>query len=74
MLERVSGACVSEPAARCALQLILLQKGQPDEARAEFERLAEDEFRFVQRDWNWLPSMFVLADVCADLGDAATAP
>jgi class 3 adenylate cyclase len=61
------------PFARCALQLILLQKGQPDEARAEFERLAEDEFRFVQRDWNWLPSMFVLADVCADLGDAARA-
>jgi eukaryotic-like serine/threonine-protein kinase len=59
--------------ARCALQLILLQKGQPDDARVEFERLAEDEFRFVQRDWNWLPSMFVLADVCADLGNTQRA-
>jgi class 3 adenylate cyclase len=59
--------------ARCALQLILLQKGRPDDARAEFERLAEGEFRFVERDWNWLPSMFVLADVCADLGDAQRA-
>jgi class 3 adenylate cyclase len=59
--------------ARCALQLILLQNGRPDDARAEFERLAEGEFRFVQRDWNWLPSMFVLADVCADLGDAQRA-
>ena len=55
--------------ARCALQLSLLQLGRSDEARVEFERLAEGEFRLVQRDWNWLPSMFVLSDVCADLGD-----
>jgi eukaryotic-like serine/threonine-protein kinase len=55
--------------ARCALQLILLQQGRPDDARSEFDRLAENEFRLVQRDWNWLPSMFVLADVCADVGD-----
>ena len=59
--------------ARCALQLILLQQGRPDEARIEFDRLAEGEFRLVQRDWNWMPSMFVLADVCADLGDAENA-
>jgi class 3 adenylate cyclase len=59
--------------ARCALQLILLEQGRPDEARAEFDRLAEGEFRLVQRDWNWIPSMFVLADVCADLGDAENA-
>ena len=59
--------------ARCALQLILLEQGRPDEARLEFDRLAEDGFRLVQRDWNWIPSMFVLADVCADLGDAENA-
>ena len=59
--------------ARCALQLILLQEGRPDDARVEFERLAEGEFRLVQRDWNWLSSMFVLADVCADLGEAECA-
>ena len=59
--------------ARCALQLILLEQGRPDEARVEFDRLAEGEFRLVQRDWNWIPSMFVLADVCADLGDAENA-
>jgi class 3 adenylate cyclase len=59
--------------ARCALQLILLQQGRPDDARSEFDRLAEGEFRLVQRDWNWLPSMFVLADVCADVGDVERA-
>jgi eukaryotic-like serine/threonine-protein kinase len=59
--------------ARCGLQLTLLQMGRPDEARVEFDRLAEGEFRLIERDWNWLPSMFVLADVCAHLGDAASA-
>ncbi len=59
--------------ARCGLQLTLLQMGRPDEARVEFDRLAEGEFRLIQRDWNWIPSMFVLADVCADLGDAENA-
>jgi eukaryotic-like serine/threonine-protein kinase len=59
--------------ARCALQLILVQRGRPDDARIEFDRLAEGEFRLIPRDWNWMPSMFVLADVCADLGDAENA-
>ena len=59
--------------ARCALQLILLEQGRSDDARVEFERLADGEFRLVQRDWNWLPSMFVLAEVCAELGDAERA-
>ena len=40
-----------------------------EEARTEFEHLAKDEFRLVPRDWNWLPSMFVLAEVCAELGE-----
>jgi len=55
--------------ARCALQLSLLQLGRRDDARIEFERLAEGEFGLVQRDWNWLPSMFVLSDICAELGE-----
>ena len=59
--------------ARCALQLILLQQGRVNDARVEFDRLAEADFCIVQRDWNWLPSMFVLADVCADLADVGSA-
>ncbi len=55
--------------ARCALQLSLLQLERRDEARIEFERLAEEEFRLVPRDWNWLPSMFVLAEICAEVGE-----
>jgi class 3 adenylate cyclase len=56
--------------ARCGLLLSLIQLGRHAEARIEFENLAKDDFGFVPRDWNWLPSMFVLADVCADLGEA----
>lgn len=54
---------------RCGLQLSLLELGRYDETRTEFEHLAKDEFRLVPRDWNWLPSMFVLAEVCAELGE-----
>ncbi len=52
------------------MQLSLLQLGRRDDARIEFERLAEGEFGLVQRDWNWLPSMFVLSDICAEFGEA----
>jgi class 3 adenylate cyclase/tetratricopeptide (TPR) repeat protein len=56
--------------ARCGLQLLLIQIGNLDEARPEFQSLARDEFAQVPRDWNWLASMFVLADICVDLGEA----
>ncbi len=53
---------------RVGLLMSLLQLGRVDEARAEFESLAKDEFRAVPRDWNWIPSMFALAEHCAELG------
>jgi class 3 adenylate cyclase len=52
---------------RIGLQMCLLQLGRADEARAHFESLAKDEFQAVPRDWNWLPSMFILAENCAEL-------
>lgn len=54
---------------RCAFQLCLLQLGRRDEARVEFENLVRDECRLVPRDWNWLPAMFVLSEVCVELGE-----
>ncbi|HEY1780338.1 MAG TPA: AAA family ATPase [Roseiarcus sp.] len=56
--------------ARCGLQLTLVQLGRLEEARTEFESLAGDAFAGVPRDWNWLASMFVLAEICVDLGEA----
>ena len=35
------------------------------DARIEFETLAKDDFAPIPRDWNWIPSMFVLAAVSA---------
>jgi eukaryotic-like serine/threonine-protein kinase len=59
---------------RVGLQMSLLQLGRLDEARAEFESLARDEFAPVPRDWNWLPSVFILAENCAELGAVRHAP
>jgi class 3 adenylate cyclase len=56
--------------ARCSLQLAFIELGRLDEARTEFERLAREEFVQLPRDWNWLASMFVLAEICVDLGEA----
>jgi tetratricopeptide (TPR) repeat protein len=44
--------------------------GRVEEARAEFEGLATNEFAGVPRDTFWLVAMNVLSDVCAALGDA----
>jgi hypothetical protein len=48
------------------LESVVSSSSQPwasrSEARVEFGRLAEGEFHLVPRDWNWIPSMFVLAD------------
>jgi class 3 adenylate cyclase len=54
---------------RCALVQCLIQAGKNTEAREVFASLAANDFQSIPRDWNWLPSMFVLAEVCADLGD-----
>jgi eukaryotic-like serine/threonine-protein kinase len=53
---------------RVGLQMCLLQLGRVDEAAIEFETLATDEFHAIPRDWNWLPSMFILAENGAELG------
>jgi class 3 adenylate cyclase len=53
---------------RIGLHMALLQLGRVDEARAQFESLARNEFQSVPRDWNWIPSMFILAEHCAELG------
>jgi class 3 adenylate cyclase/DNA-binding CsgD family transcriptional regulator len=58
---------------RPGLALIYLEVGQRDEARAEFEKLAADDFTGMRRDGRWLYCMVYLSEVCAALGDAARA-
>jgi class 3 adenylate cyclase/ATP/maltotriose-dependent transcriptional regulator MalT len=58
---------------RPGLALIYLELGQRDEARAEYEKLAADDFAAMPRDGRWLFCMVYLSEVCAALGDAARA-
>jgi DNA-binding SARP family transcriptional activator/tetratricopeptide (TPR) repeat protein len=57
---------------RPALGLLLIELGRTDEARAEFEALAEGGFD-LPRDANWLIAVTLLAEVCGALGDGARA-
>jgi tetratricopeptide (TPR) repeat protein len=53
---------------RVELALILCERGRTAEARAEFERLA-DELGEVVPDSEWMPIMAALAYLCTLLGD-----
>ena len=61
------------PAWRSALALLLVELGRPEEARAEFEKVAESGFSAFPRDANWLIAITLLAEVCGALGDGARA-
>ena len=61
------------PAWRCSLALLHLELGREDEARAEFDALAQAGFGTLPRDAQWLIAMTLLAEVCGRLGDAARA-
>ena len=61
------------PAYRGALALNHCDLGEMDDARREFEILAQDDFGLIPRDGNWPIAMVLLADVCAGLGDKARA-
>ncbi len=61
------------PAWRCALALMFSESGRATEARAEFDRLASNQFEQVTRDMFWLPAMAILAQTCVNLGDAERA-
>ncbi len=69
-LRQKSAASVWRP----GLALIYLELGQRDEARAEFETLAAEDFTTVTRDGRWLYCVVYLSEVCAALGDARRAP
>ncbi len=61
------------PGWRCALALLLIELGRPEEARTEFERVAVDHFSTVPRDANWLIAITLVAEVCGALKDSPRA-
>jgi hypothetical protein len=59
----------SRPAWRAALATVLWESGKLDDAGAELERLAQEGFRDIPRDGDWITTMALIADLCAALGD-----
>jgi tetratricopeptide (TPR) repeat protein len=57
----------------CALALLLAELGRREEARAQFEALAEGDFAAIYVDNEWLYSMTLLTEVAAYLGDLGRA-
>ncbi len=53
--------------------MVHADRGRQEEARAEFERLAVDDFARVPEDFNWIIAGALLAEVCAFLDDAPRA-
>jgi tetratricopeptide (TPR) repeat protein len=58
---------------RCALANLYAEVGLVEEARVEFERLAQRDFAAIPRDYNWVVTLSLLAETCALLGDVRRA-
>jgi len=61
------------PAWRSALASLYCDLGREADARREFERLAANDFGDLPRDNSWLIGITLAGEVCAFLGDAASA-
>jgi tetratricopeptide (TPR) repeat protein len=70
---RQAAGATRVPAWRAAYAWLLTEVGELDEARAEFDALAADEFAEIPPDGNWVAAIAMLAHPCARLGDAARA-
>ena len=73
LLTRAAGENPARPLFSCSLARLAIDLGRQVEARRLFGHLAEDEFRAVPRDQEWLLAMSFLADVCWSLNDTARA-
>jgi class 3 adenylate cyclase len=59
------------PAWRAGLAALYMEQDRREDARREFEQLAEDDFQTIPLDANWVVAMALLSEVAAYLGDAA---
>ena len=58
---------------RAGLSLLLHETGRTEEARAEFERLARDDFAGIRRDGDWMVVTALAADLSHAFDDAPRA-
>ena len=57
------------PCHRSALALLLFDLGRRAEARVVFKDLAQDEFRALYRDNEWLLGIAMASEACSLLGE-----
>lgn len=70
LLERFLGDARSGGVWKPGLALLYSELERPEQARAELETLAADDFAAVPRDGLWVTCLAYLTEVCAALGDA----
>jgi DNA-binding SARP family transcriptional activator len=61
------------PGWRAALAMLLWESGRESEAQAEIDLLARHGFADITHDGDWMTTVVLIADVCAELGDAGPA-
>ena len=67
------GTNAERAAWRAGLSLLLHETGRAEEARAEFERLARDDFAGIPRDGDWMVVTALAADLAHAFDDAPRA-
>ena len=67
------GTNAERAAWRAGLSLLLHETGRTEEARAEFERLARDDFAGIPRDGDWMVVTALAADLAHAFDDAPRA-
>ncbi len=72
-LRRCAARYPGQPIWRATLARLLLGLGREDEARAEFELYAGENFVRVAPTWDWLASLALLGECAHALGDAPRA-
>jgi tetratricopeptide (TPR) repeat protein len=72
-VRRLAESHADRPAWRAALAMLEWESGRADEARRHIDALSDRGFANVPLDGDWLTTMALAADVCAGLGDEATA-
>jgi DNA-binding SARP family transcriptional activator len=72
-MRRLGDSYAGRPVWRAALAMLESESGRPDQAQAHIDVLSEHGFTDIPLDGDWLTTMALSADVCAELGDEQTA-
>jgi len=73
MLRRNAGRLPAMHDWRAALALVLAETDRVEQARKKLDELADDDFAAIPRGATWLPTLALLAELCALIGDVERA-